>query len=111
MGNYRLTEDAKADLIRIYRRGLREHGEGQAETYYSAFFYDAAGNLLAEADDSGQILRYYIYGGGLAAMVASSGQYYVYHFDGTGHTVAMTDNTNGVVNKYAYSPYGPSSSL
>ncbi len=38
MGSYRLTEDAKADLIRIYRRGLREHGEVQADVYYSAFF-------------------------------------------------------------------------
>jgi toxin ParE1/3/4 len=38
MGSYRLTEDAKADLIRIYRRGLREYGEVQADAYYSAFF-------------------------------------------------------------------------
>jgi toxin ParE1/3/4 len=38
MGNYRLTEDAKADLLRIYRRGLRDHGEAQADTYYNAFF-------------------------------------------------------------------------
>jgi toxin ParE1/3/4 len=38
MGSYRLTEDAKSDLIRIYRRGLREHGEVQADAYYSAFF-------------------------------------------------------------------------
>jgi toxin ParE1/3/4 len=38
MGNYRLTEDAQADLIRIYRRGLRDHGEVQADTYYNAFF-------------------------------------------------------------------------
>ena len=38
MGNYRLTEDAKADLIRIYRRGLRSHGEAQADRYYNAFF-------------------------------------------------------------------------
>lgn len=38
MGNYRLTIDAKADLKRIYRRGLREHGEVQADKYYNAFF-------------------------------------------------------------------------
>ncbi len=38
MGSYRLTEDAKADLIRIYRRGLRDHGATQADKYYSAFF-------------------------------------------------------------------------
>ena len=38
MGNYRLSENAKADLTRIYRRGLREHGEVQADKYYNAFF-------------------------------------------------------------------------
>ncbi len=38
MGNYRLSENAKADLTRIYRRGLREYGEAQADKYYHAFF-------------------------------------------------------------------------
>ena len=38
MGNYKLSADAKADLKRIYRRGLREHGEVQADEYYNAFF-------------------------------------------------------------------------
>ena len=38
MGNYKLSEDAKADLIRIHQRGVREHGETQADKYYAAFF-------------------------------------------------------------------------
>jgi len=38
MGTYRLTEDAKDDLIRIYQRGLHEHGEVQADAYFNAFF-------------------------------------------------------------------------
>ncbi|MGB5520307.1 MAG: type II toxin-antitoxin system RelE/ParE family toxin [Gammaproteobacteria bacterium] len=38
MGNYRLSENAKADLTRVYRRGLREYGEAQADKYYQAFF-------------------------------------------------------------------------
>lgn len=38
MGDYRLSENAKADLIRIYRRGVREFGEAQAEAYFNAFF-------------------------------------------------------------------------
>ena len=38
MGTYRLTEDAKSDLQRIYARGLREHGEANADSYYNAFF-------------------------------------------------------------------------
>ncbi len=38
MGAYRLTEDAKDDLFRIYQRGLREFGEEKAEAYFNAFF-------------------------------------------------------------------------
>ncbi len=38
MGNYRLTEDAKSDLKRIYMRGLRVHGEVQVDAYYNAFY-------------------------------------------------------------------------
>lgn len=38
MGTYRLTENAKEDLRRIYRRRLREYGEAQADEYYNALF-------------------------------------------------------------------------
>ena len=38
MGSYKLSENAKADLARIYRHGLREYGETQADNYYNAFF-------------------------------------------------------------------------
>ncbi len=38
MGNYKLSEDAKADLIRIHQRGVRKHGLAQADKYYAAFF-------------------------------------------------------------------------
>ena len=38
MGTYRLTENAKEDLRRIYRRGLRAYGEAQADDYYHALF-------------------------------------------------------------------------
>ena len=69
------------------------------------YIYDAAGNLLAEADTDG-ITRYYIHGAGLLAMVTSGGTPYCYHFDATGHTIALTDAGKTVVNKYAYTPFG-----
>ena len=34
MGNYKLSEDAQADLIRIHQHGVREYGEAQADRYY-----------------------------------------------------------------------------
>lgn len=38
MGSYRLTEDAKDDLRRIYRYGVKKFGETQADLYYDALF-------------------------------------------------------------------------
>ncbi len=71
------------------------------------YIYDAAGNLLADADATNTIQHYYIHGLGLMAMVdAQTNQLYVYHFDGTGHTVAMTDSNQATVNKYGYTPFG-----
>ena len=38
MANYRISEEAKADLKRIYRYGIQKYGEAQAEFYYEEFF-------------------------------------------------------------------------
>jgi RHS repeat-associated protein len=71
------------------------------------YVHDAAGNLLAEADQNNVIRRYYIHGHGLTALVdANTNALYVYHFDGTGHTVALTNASKQTVNTYAYDPYG-----
>ena len=36
--NYRLSNTAKEDLIRIYRYGAKKFGETQAEKYFNNFF-------------------------------------------------------------------------
>jgi len=38
MANYKITEEAEADLIRIHQWGVRNYGEVQADKYYSQFF-------------------------------------------------------------------------
>lgn len=38
MENYRLSENAKLDLKRIYLYGLRLYGEEQADKYFNDFF-------------------------------------------------------------------------
>lgn len=38
MGNYRLSENAKLDLKRIYMHGLYMYGEVQADKYFNEFF-------------------------------------------------------------------------
>ncbi len=38
MGSYRLNENAKLDLKRIYLHGLHVYGEAQADKYFNEFF-------------------------------------------------------------------------
>ena len=91
---FQYTYDGAGNRISAVRSGT--------ETRY---IYDASGNLLAEADSEG-VTRYYIYGAGLLAMADTSGTMYCYHFDATGHTVAMTNSSKAIVNAYAYTPFG-----
>ncbi len=61
---------------------------------------------MAEADGNNVITKYYIHGAGLLAMVTPANAVYTYHFNAVGSTVAMTDSTQVMVNKYAYDPFG-----
>lgn len=72
------------------------------------FLLDPRGmtNVLAEYDGDGNLTAYYVHGLGLAYKVDASGDTYYYHYNYTGHTVAMTDRDEDVVNKYAYLPFG-----
>ena len=39
-------------------------------------------------------------------MVTASDDIYCYHFNATGSTMAMTDYSEAIINKYAYTPFG-----
>lgn len=80
---------------------LRATRNGQMTKYV----YDAAGNLLAEADQNNAITRYYIHGGGLLGFIEGNTTY-SYHYDAIGSTLAITDQSQEIVNAYAYTPYG-----
>ena len=86
--------DGRGNRVRAIRNAV--------ETRY---IYDRWGNLLAEANDSNQITRKYIYGKGLVAVATPSARY-CYHFNGTGSTTALTNMNQTVVNSYAYDPFG-----
>ena len=63
--------------------------------------------VLAEMDASNNLTSFYIYDDvGLVAKITPQNQYYFYHYDGLGSTIAITDKDAQVVNKYAYSPEG-----
>jgi len=91
--------------------------DGNTYTYK----YDALGNRvariengvetryvgsLAETDASGTITAYYVYGYGLISKITPSNESYFYHFDGIGSTVAITDSSGAIVNKYSYDEHG-----
>jgi RHS repeat-associated protein len=63
--------------------------------------------VLAEMDEDNNLIAFYVYGGaGLVAKITPGDEYYFYHYDGLGSTVAITDENAQIVNAYAYSPYG-----
>ena len=63
-------------------------------------------NVLTETDNSGTPLRHYIYGYGLVSQVDSANAVKHYHFDPTGHTLALTNAAGNITDAYAYTSYG-----
>jgi len=63
--------------------------------------------VIAEMDGAYNITSYYVYDGlGLVAKMTPSGSTYFYHYNGSGNTIAMTDSSGNMVNKYAYDEFG-----
>jgi RHS repeat-associated protein len=63
--------------------------------------------VLAETDNTGNLIAFYVYDGvGLVAKITPANEYYFYHYDGLGSTVALTNSNGDVVNTYCYSPEG-----
>ncbi|MBF0385413.1 MAG: hypothetical protein HQL27_06030 [Candidatus Omnitrophica bacterium] len=123
-GNYTYNYyyDGNGRRLKAFRNGVT-----------TKYLYGADGNLLAEANEAGEIQRYYIYGAnGLLAMIIPApslranveseaispetdrqakdarddDEVYTYHFDGSGNAIALTDINQQIVNSYAYTPFG-----
>ncbi len=56
-------------------------------------------------EDNGQKTFYYVYSLGLIGQ-ETNGEYLSYHFDFRGSTVALTNSSKQVVERFQYSPYG-----
>jgi RHS repeat-associated protein len=87
--------DGKANRLKAVRNSVT--------TYY---IYDMNGNVLAEANGSKAITKYYVHGQGLIGMVKPADSVYSYHYNAIGSTIALTDASQNVVNKYSYKPFG-----
>ncbi|MBK1723021.1 Lcl domain-containing protein [Thiocystis violacea] len=62
-------------------------------------------SVLAETDGGNNVQHYYLYGEGLVAQITGNSHRY-YHFDQTGNTLALTDDSGLVTDSYAYEPFG-----
>lgn len=109
-GRHRLTGIMEPAATYQYKYdGANHRLEAMRDGVVTRYIYDAKGNLLAEANVSNQITRYYIYGPRLLAMVTPANAAYCYHYNAVGSTIAITDTNQALVNQYAYTPFGESS--
>ena len=63
-------------------------------------------NVLVEMNDSGEPVRYFIWGRGLIAQIETNGSVYYAHSDELGSTLALTDTNGAIVAEFTYAPYG-----
>ena len=68
--------------------------------------HDLAGNRIAEHDDTGAVLREYIWLDGRPLAVVEGGQTYWLHWDQIGRPAMATDSTGSVVWAASYLPFG-----
>ena len=62
-------------------------------------------SLLAETNSTNGIQHYYVYGEGLVSQIRGTDHKY-YHFDQSGNTLALTNDSGMITDKYAYEPFG-----
>jgi RHS repeat-associated protein len=74
-----------------------------AQTHY---FYDEDGNVVMELNQSGAVVKDYIYSGGQHVAEISGGHTYFTHTDHLGSTRTVTDYAGNVCDSLDYMPYG-----
>ena len=87
-----------------------ETRQGTTNAAYTRYVLDVNNGLskvLMRTDENNQPRDYFIYGAaGLVSRISADNKAYVYHYDPSGNTVALSDSTGTLVNSYAYTPYG-----
>lgn len=63
-------------------------------------------HVLCETDVDGRITAYYIHGTQIVGRIGIDGSARYYHSDHIGNIVALTDDSQGITDKYAYTPFG-----
>jgi len=104
------TINRGATLLTSYSYDLNNNRISQTqngvETRYVIDELAPLPNVIAETNAQGAIQNYYIYGEGLVSQISAANSSHYYHFDPTGHTLALTDDLGNVTDSFAYAPYG-----
>ncbi|MEK8020155.1 MAG: RHS repeat-associated core domain-containing protein, partial [Candidatus Parabeggiatoa sp.] len=105
-----------ANFVFDSRNRLRNAGEttyhynaenqriGVNQTRYVINSQPVLSQVLVRTKGNGEV-TYYVYGLGLIGE-ASAGNYFSYHFDYRGSTIALSDASGQVIERFQYSPYG-----
>jgi len=80
--------------------------EGGVEKRYVLDVNKNLPNVIAETDGSGNITAYYVHGLGLISKILPDGTAAYYHYDSRGSTIALSDGSGALTDKYAYDPFG-----
>ncbi len=105
-----LTWDTKDNLLTAYTKTFFYDGNEtrRAKTGKRYVINELSNSVIAETNDAGTYLYYYVYGptGLLYRQNASTSAVEYYHYDFRGSTIAMTDASQNTVRQYQYDAYG-----
>ena len=106
----RLTQAVVGGITQQYQYdGLGNRLGATRNGVTTKYVLDVNGSLsrvLAEADAAGTITAYYVYGRGLVSRISAGGTPSYYHYDVRGSTIALSDSSTNMTDKYAYDPFG-----
>jgi len=103
--------DARNRLISAGGSTFSYDSEGLRKTVTEAgvtatYVMDASGPGKVLTRTKNGVVTRYVWGVGLCYEVDPSGASTTYHYDATGSTIALTDDTANIIERVEYSPYG-----
>ena len=104
-GDTRYTYDAENNRIGVETSGKKTTYVVNTQPELSQVLQSTETKIEENDNKENTITTHYFYGNGLNAQ-DNGKDYFVYHFNNVGSTMAVTDEKGSVVETYNYTPYG-----